>query len=144
MRGDYRFMKSRNGILGFAAVSVESEPSTRWDIRWSDEADLQALRHVFGAAVEEGVRLAAVDHEKAGGAPQRVEILALGHNPADTRPDAVRCAAAVAAWKPWGHDDATARFQHEAEWAVTFPVDGHTWSDSVGRTFSQSREADGR
>lgn len=120
MRGEYKFVRTRGGVLGFAIVTLESEPSVTWRVVWHDEDQLTALRAPFGSAVESGIKAAAEAHERSGGVPQRVEILAIGHNPADTRPDAVSCAAAIAAWKAWGHDPAQAQVEYTDGWKVAF------------------------
>lgn len=122
MRGEHKFVRTHEGVLGFALVSVDSQPSQSWEIVWQDADHLAPLRSVFGAAVETGVRLAATAHETLGGSPQRVEILSLGHNPADTRSDAVICAAALAAWKAWGHSPSQAHIAYDGGWTVAFPT----------------------
>jgi hypothetical protein len=123
MRGEHKFVRTRGGILGFALVTLESEPSVTWQVVWHDEQELTALRAPFESAVDSGIKIAAAAHELRGGAPQRVEILAIGHNPADTRPDAVTCAAAIAAWKSWGQDPAQAQVEYLDGWTVAFGPD---------------------
>jgi hypothetical protein len=120
MTGDHKFVQTKDGVLGFAVVSLDSHPNERWEVAWHDDDQLEALRRVFGPAVEAGIRLAAAAHDKHGGPPQMVEVLSIGHNPADTRSDAVVCAAAMAAWKSWGHDPNLASVEYEQGWRISF------------------------
>lgn len=108
-----------NGVTSFAVVEVSSRPSDERMIVWG--AATSHLKEMYDTAVDQGVEVAAQEHERRGGQPQRVEVVSLTDNPADTRPDAVACAAAIAAWKSWGHPegDASVVFE-EGAWKVAF------------------------
>jgi hypothetical protein len=116
---EHKFLRTKNGVTSFAAVGVSSRPSDELTIVWSDAAS--GLRGAYETAAEEGVQLAAREHQRRGGQPQSVEIASIVETPVDTRSDAVRCAAALAAWKSWGHLEAEASVMFEdGAWKVTF------------------------
>jgi hypothetical protein len=103
MATSYRFFRVKNGISSFAIVEVSSRPSTKYDVFWCTSA--LSLKEIYAPAVEEGIKLAADEHQKRGGQPQIVEIESIVEVLSDTQPDAVRCAAALAAWKSWGYSE---------------------------------------
>lgn len=116
---EHKFFRVKHGIASFAVVGVSSHPSAAHTISWSESAS--GLRSAYGSAVEKGVRIAATEHERRNGPPHAVEIISIADAPADTKPDAVTCAAALAAWKSWGHAEAEAVVVFEdGEWRVTF------------------------
>jgi len=119
MVGEYRFLRS-NGGMSFAAVRVESRPHKSWLIEWRSSLDLP--KKLYSSAVQAGLEFAAAEHSRRGGQPQRVEVLSLAEIAVATRADVVTCAAALAGWKSWGHDesDACVVFD-EGEWKVVFP-----------------------
>jgi hypothetical protein len=117
--GDYRFLRSRGGVTSFALVGIQSRPGATWQIHW--DGRLAALSNVYGAAVRQGVMAAAHEHEFRGGSPQTVDVVSLIETASDTRPDAVECAAALAAWTTWGHPEAEARVEWlHGRWKVSF------------------------
>ena len=120
MTGEYRFLRTRSGVTAFASVALASQPSTAWDIAWSESA--AQLKRVYESAVEAGVRLAAHEHRRRGGKPESVTVVRLVETAADTKPDAVACAAAMAAWKAWGGSESEAKIVFDAgRWQVVFP-----------------------
>src|SRR5262245_20965150 len=118
-KAEYRFMRTRDGITAFAMIVVESNPSEEWKVSFSES--LGALKELYGLAIEAGVKLAAEFHDKSGGTPQSVEIVSLTETASDTKSDAVMCAAALAAWKSWGHDENAVRVEYRNGWSVAFP-----------------------
>lgn len=120
MRGEHRFRRVRGGRIAYANVGVSSQPDAVWRIQWAPE--LEFYRHnELGAAMEAGVRLAARAHEARGGRLQCVKLVSFGFMPADTLPDAVECAAALASWQAWGHPETDARVDFlEEKWKVVF------------------------
>jgi hypothetical protein len=119
MKAEYKFLRTRDGTTSFAKIDLVSEPSPAWGVTWS--SSIVHAKSTFGDAVERGIRVAASAHEKAGGAPQSVEVVALADTVSDTRTDAVVCAAALAAWSSWGHpeSDVIVAYQ-DGEWRVLF------------------------
>lgn len=119
MIGDYRFLRTRDGVTAFAHVRVKSQRNETWTLVWNE--GLAALEGIYGPAVKAGVDLAAREHTKRGGEPQRVEVMSLMETAVDTRPDAVTCAAALAAWKSWDHSESeTSVIFDDGRWEVLF------------------------
>ena len=119
MIGEYRFLRTREGITAFASVSVKSQRNETWAIVW--DKPLAALEYLYGPAVTAGVDLAAREHTNRGGEPQLVEILSLTETAADTRPDVVACATTLAAWKSWNHSESEATVVfNNGKWEVVF------------------------
>jgi hypothetical protein len=121
MSGAYRFLQTRDGKTAFALVRLESRPNYVWKTILGP--GLEGVQARYGEALRNGIDAAAFAHAQRGGAAQIVEVTALEYTEADTRPDAVKCAAALAAWKSWNHPEADA-FVHyvDGEWSVSFPV----------------------
>jgi hypothetical protein len=105
-------------------VVVDAQRSSTWTITWgnltyNDASD--PYNGYYDIALEAGAAIAVREHERQGGEPQRIEILALYANPVDTREDAVRCATALATWKALGHSESDTNVEFEnGEWHVTF------------------------
>lgn len=120
VNGDHKILQSvSDGRIFFAKVGVVSSPSNVWTIVWS--ADLNELYHVYRDAAEQGVRLAAARQDDLGGASYEVEIVSVLETPSDTRADVVTCAAAMAAWKSWGHLESEASLSFEDDqWRISF------------------------
>jgi hypothetical protein len=115
----YRFLRTQNGITSFAIVAVETHPSSVWTVTWNNSA--VSYRSTYGTAVEEGVGFAIREHERRGGEPQQVEIMSLVETPADTRFDAVTCAATLSTWKALNHSESEVKVMlEEGEWRITF------------------------
>jgi hypothetical protein len=118
--GRYRFLKTRGGITGFASVTVESTPAPELTVSW-DPRIAPNLYRDYGTAAREGVTAAFRAHQKRGGLPQQVQISELLETVVDTRPDAVRCAAGIAAWKSWGWPESDVTIlNQEGEWTAAF------------------------
>lgn len=120
MKGESRFFRTRGGLVAYAQVAVFSEPAAASTIEWP--AKLETMKRVWGQDVERGIQLAAAAREKRGGGCHRIHVEQVVDIPADTKPDAMTCAAAIAAWKSWGgseddlsvtHDDGTWRVQFD-------------------------------
>lgn len=124
MRGEYRFLRHRGGIASVARVTVELHPDSAWSVSWEklvSDSPSYPPRVFYRSAAEEGVMLAAREHERRGGEPYQVHIVQVVEWPADTRADAVRCAAALATWGALGHAEAEATIVFLGEeWQVTF------------------------
>lgn len=115
----HRFLHTYDGVTSFAIVGVALQPSPAWSVQWNDSVPRY---NEFDTAVEEGVRNAAREHERQEGEPHIVQIMELVETLADTRADAVRCAAAIATWKALGHSESDANVLFEGgQWQVTFP-----------------------
>lgn len=120
MIGQYRFLRTRGGITSFASVTVVSSPDTTLRISW--DPSLSDL-HIYGSSVEAGVEAAFREHQMRGGEPQAVHVSALVETTVDTKPDAVKCHAAIAAWKAWGNPESDATIANdEGEWRVGFRI----------------------
>lgn len=119
MKAAHRFLRTRAGQTAFAHVSVESEAREVWSVQWLP--NLAGLEAAYGAPVADGISVAARAHELTGGLPQRVVIRELTEVVVDTQLDAVRCAAAVAAWKSWAHEESEAIAEYSPEgWRIAF------------------------
>ena len=119
MTGRYRLLRTRAGITSFATVTVVSTPEQALRISW--DASLADLQRIYGPFVQEGVEAAFRQHLKLGGDPQAVRVTDLAETAVDTKPDAVRCAASIAAWKSWGHSETEVTLTNDqGEWVVVF------------------------
>jgi hypothetical protein len=120
MKGGYRFLRTREGITGFAKVEVSSRPSDKWAISWSVGLDEQMA--IYGETVTEAVMAAAAGHERLGGGRHSVQVDLLIESAVDTKADAVFCAAAIAAWKSWGRAEEDVSIAYvNGRWRVEFP-----------------------
>ncbi|MDQ5824660.1 MAG: hypothetical protein M3441_10695 [Chloroflexota bacterium] len=124
MNGEYRFLRTRDGVTSFASVTVELQPSSIYSVTsdnliYNDSEEL--YNGFYNTALAEGVEIAARAHEQRGGEPQHVEIVKLHATLIDSRADAVRCATALATWKALGHseDEVNVLFAN-GEWRVEF------------------------
>lgn len=139
VKGTHRFLQTRNGVTAFAQVGIVATPDQRGAVLWATE--LEALREVHGAAVDMGIQLAVQAHRGMGGASHRFEVVELMETAVDSRPDAVRCAAALAAWRSLGHDESDASVVFEdGAWKVELMS---AWSISLAQIgpISPSMEA---
>lgn len=109
MQAQHIFLRTHKGITSFAAVSVRSHINDAWSTTWSAAA--APLQRIYGEAVELGIRCATGEHERQGGEPHLIEVVSLEETPADTRADAVTCAAAVATWKSLGGAEGDVRIE---------------------------------
>jgi hypothetical protein len=116
------FRRTRDGVTSFARVTVSTRENVAWTVDWSDDA--RPLRDVYGAEMEAAIEKAASALRARGGAPSAVRIDAIVETLADTKPDAVACAAAIAAWKAWYCDESKAIVEVDGagKWSVTFAV----------------------
>ena len=118
MIAEYQFMKSLGGTR-FARVTVESAPADSWTVIWDDSAD-PMWRRLFGAAIESGVNQAIAEARGCGCGPFAVRIVQVVSVAVDATEDAMTCAAAMAAWKSWGGNEAAVQFFHDGNWTVKF------------------------
>jgi hypothetical protein len=136
MRGHHRFLRTKNGLSSFAHVEVDlttcaTEPLAIIDAlpetpnasqgevnrctapAWVDAA-VEGIRNAVGKAQSLGVPL---DHEQ-------VRLVKLLGTPADTRADAIQCAAALATWQAiaevWNVPTLEVIFGHGA-WSIQYP-----------------------
>lgn len=123
MRSHYRFMRTREGITRFAMVTVHAQVSSSWEIVL--DPSLGRLMDAQADAVRKGISAAANEYEKHGGKPHRVFVESIVETAADSSIDAIFCAAAVAAWKCLGGEEAEALISFaDDKWHVTFEVTG--------------------
>ncbi len=125
IRTKHRFLRwMGGGAVSFAEVAVDLQPSSTWTITWDNltyNDSEYSYTGFYNTSIEEGVDIAAREHERRGGEPYLVGIVELIDQPVDTREDAVRCAAALATWKALGHSESEANVVFEnGEWRVTF------------------------
>jgi hypothetical protein len=66
--------------------------------------------------VANGIRDAIAWHALEGGVAASFRVLEIEELPVDTKPDAVRCAATMAAWKALGHDETGIAFEFDGQW----------------------------
>ena len=119
MIGRYRLLKTQNGVTSFAAVSIESTPAKNWSVTWNPT--MTNLETVYGRSVDAGISAARHEHVSRGGKPYAMEIVALDETVSDTQCDAVECAASIAAWLSWGHDEYDVLLRNaDGLWRVEF------------------------
>src|SRR5262245_36658896 len=109
----YKFIRHKHRLSTFAAMSVDVGAWTH-TIAWSDQRQLR--RQEWREAVAAGIRRALDEHvgrglTACGFVVQRVDVLLV-----DTGPDALRCAAAAAAWMALGHEESELRFEFDGSW----------------------------
>lgn len=118
MIGEYRFLRTRDGITRFAKVTVEAEPGDEWKTSFDDS--LGDLAGRYGDVINEGICLAQERQTRLLGQRYHVQILSVVESLVDTSMDAVRCAAAAAAWKSFGHDESEISISfREGQWIVS-------------------------
>jgi hypothetical protein len=115
----YRFLETRNGLTSYARVDLHAVESDEWSV--STEALDPVLADLYGRAIDKGVGMARLEHEAAGGRPQRVTIHSLDDSPVDTTDDAVTAATAAALWLDLGYPELSISFSHGGRgWTVDF------------------------
>lgn len=119
MNGEYRFLRSHGSTTRYALVRLTSEPASEWQTTIAPLPSRQAER--YGDAMRGGVELAMAEFKSRGGQPQRVHIEYLEESIVDTTPDAVTCAAALAAWKAWGLAESSTQLEFSVDmWSIRF------------------------
>jgi len=115
MKVTYKFFRYKNGLAHFAVVGVECWPAVSCSIEW--DVILGEYENVYRDAVYDGIMDAVRWHRMKfeGGnfkwfVHQFVELFV------DTKVDAVRCAATLAAWKALGHDESGVGFLFRNNW----------------------------
>ena len=112
-------MKSRNGAIRFARVTISSEVAPQWSVSLSGALD--SLQAEYGEAIRRGVSLALAEKTSRGGQNYRIEVVKLEATLSDTTNDAVECAAAIATWKSVGGEAGQFFEYFEAgRWSVKF------------------------
>ena len=109
----FKFFKYVNSISSFAAISLELAEGYPGAIFWADE--IAALESVYGGSVRLGIKDALRWHAASGGQSTAFRVLDFTELLVDTKPDAARCAATVAAWKALGHNEAEIGFEHDGQ-----------------------------
>jgi hypothetical protein len=113
----YRFLETRNGVTSFARVGLDAVHSDEWSVS-TDAVDPMLARR-YGRAIDKGIGLARIEHEAAGGSPQRVTVHALEYSPVDTTDDAVTAATAAALWLELGYPEPSISVVHgDRGWTV--------------------------
>ena len=139
MKADFKFVRYHDGVTSFAWVTVVVEKAPTISVVWT--ATAVAVQSYYGDPIESGINDALMAHTKAGGTPVCVQIVSLVQAPADTRPDAVRCSAALATWKALGRDAALVRVERVAgEWIASFSAAALDTSDVAQRKPSPSHQ----
>jgi len=110
----FKFFKHNDGISAFAAIAVEPITGVRDPIEWGPK--VKARQMIYGDAVSDGIRDALDWHLREGGVATAFRILEIEELLVDTKPDAVRCAATMAAWKALGHDETAIAFEFDGAW----------------------------
>lgn len=110
----YKFAKHKNGCGHFAAIALELMNGTPNVVEWA--ASFGMFERIYGAAVAEGIQDALDWHVAAGGEMESFRVIDFTWLAVDTKPDAVRCAATMAAWKTLGQDECGIIFDFENEW----------------------------
>jgi hypothetical protein len=114
----FKFFKHKNGISAFAAITIELISGAEDSIEWAPMA--QAQKKSYGEAVLNGIRDAVAWHVLRGGVATGFKVLEIEELLVDTKPDAVRCAATMAAWKALGHAETDVAFEFDNEWKARY------------------------
>lgn len=110
----FKFFRHKGGTSAFAAITLEPHAGLDGGVEWM--SGVKSFEPLYGEAVASGVRDALAWHTQEGGDVIAFVVIALEELLVDTKPDAVRCAATMAAWKALGHDESGIRFVFEGEW----------------------------
>jgi len=110
----FKFFRHQGGISAFAAITLEPQVGSREGVEWMSE--VKSFEPIYGEAVATGIRDALDWHTLEGGATMAFRVLEFEELLVDTKPDAVRCAATMAAWKALGHEESGINFEFNREW----------------------------
>lgn len=110
----FKFFKTKGGVSAFAAITLEPQAGSDEVVEWMPSVRL--FEAIYGKAVASGIRDALAWHSAEGGAPTSFRVLDFTELLVDTKPDAVRCAATMAAWKALGHEESGISFEFDREW----------------------------
>jgi hypothetical protein len=118
MTSEYTFLQAR-GSSRFALVTVDSDESAEWSLSFGPAIALTVPWCM--ESVRAGIDGARRHCQRAGGRPWRVTVAGVQVTPADTTEDALWCAAAIAAWKPWGQYEGSEELAFDGQrWSVSF------------------------
>ncbi len=112
----FKFFKHKGGLSAFAAITLEQQAGSEGGVEWMSQ--IKSFEPTYGEAVASGVRDAIAWHTQEGGTSTAFLVLEFEELLVDTKPDAVRCAATMAAWKALGHDESSISFEFEREWVA--------------------------
>jgi hypothetical protein len=110
----FKFFKHKDGISAFAAIAIEPVSCVEGTVEWAPA--VKSLERTYGEVVSNGIRDAVTWHMQEGGGATAFRILEIEELLVDTKPDAVRCAATMAAWKSLGHAETGITFHFDGEW----------------------------
>lgn len=118
MKSEYRFLRTQSGATSFARVTLSASPASEWCIEFDR---VMPIVPAYLDALRDGIAIAVREYERLGGVPHRIEVDALQETPADTSPDAVRCAATVATWKAFGREESRIVISYQTDhWETSF------------------------
>jgi hypothetical protein len=112
----FKFFKHKGGISAFAAITLEPQAGVAEGVDWMPA--VKSFEPIYGEAVVSGIRDALAWHTLEGGTTTGFLVLELEELLVDTKPDAVRCAATMAAWKALGHEESGISFEFDREWVT--------------------------
>jgi hypothetical protein len=116
---EYRFLRTRDGATRFAKVTVVSTEASAWSTTLSE--GLQELGAVYGQAIQNGLSLVIAEQNRQNGQAYAIVVTGLIETAADTSPDVVECAVAVATWKSFGKDERDMSIGFDGgRWKATF------------------------
>jgi len=92
--------------MHFARIHLSCQPAGAWTITFNDSLGLMSY---YGDAMTAGIQLAIDEYRKHADIAYAIHVERLEYTVVDTRPDAVKCAAAMAAWVGLGQDESLAR-----------------------------------
>lgn len=110
----FKFFKTKRGVSAFAAITLEPQAGSSEVVEWVPSVIL--FEAIYGEAVTSGIRDALAWHSLEGGTPTAFKVFEFTELLVDTKPDAVRCAATMAAWKALGHEESGISFEFDEEW----------------------------
>ncbi len=113
---EYRFLQTRDGITRFAKATVFSTECQTWGVTLVEETSTFHRKAVY-----DGVYLAIAEQSQRNGTRYAVVVTSIVETAADTSPDAVECAVAIATWMSFGREarDLSVRFE-QGRWNVLF------------------------
>ena len=113
---NFKFIRHKGGFGAFAEITLEKQAGLREGVEWMSA--VKSFEAIYGEAVASGIRDALAWLLLEGGATTAFKVLGLEVLLVDTKPDAVRCAATMAAWKALGHDESGISFELDREWVA--------------------------
>jgi hypothetical protein len=120
METEFNFLKVKEGITHAARITVSSDPLID-GVKIAEKAGAQIPTFDIDwlKAARQGAEKALQAHIALGGGRVGLEVTTVLGTEVDTRKDTVEVAAFCAAWKVFGHDESTLKFEYDGHWRVS-------------------------